>query len=332
MTLHRLRFLSWVVLPFVLFLSGCQKSIHQSSERYVFVANNITLPYWQEARAGFLESADVLGVKADFVGPANYSPADQLRAFQDAVSSKPTGILVSPTRAALFQSAIDRAVELGIPVVCVDSDSPESKRVLFVGTENYRAGIELGTLIMRSMREQGMVVVITVPGQPNLEERLRGVRQVLSAYPRVQITNIIDDQGDPAKAAAQLTELLSAKKQVDAVICLEASGGPGAAQALKQFGVSGKIPMVAMDKNPETLDLVKTGVIVATVAQKPYTMSFYGLKFLDDLNHNIVKEFKDWRTAPTSPLPKFVDTGIAVINEHNVEDFATALVVQRRRY
>lgn len=47
-----------------------------------------------------------------------------------------------------------------------------------------------------------------------------------------------------------------------------------------------------MDDNPETLDWIKRGVISATIGQKPYTMSFYGLKLLDDLHHNAVHEFR----------------------------------------
>jgi ribose transport system substrate-binding protein len=79
-----------------------------------------------------------------------------------------------------------------------------------------------------------------------------------------------------------------------------------------------------MDKNPETLDFIAQGTISATVAQKPYTMSYYGLKFLDDLHHNIVHEFKDWRTAPASPLPSRVDTGTAVIDRDNLAAFRSA--------
>jgi len=33
-------------------------------------------------------------------------------------------------------------------------------------------------------------------------------------------------------------------------------------------------------------------------------MSYYGLKFADDLRHNAVHEFKDWRTAPFLSVAK----------------------------
>ena len=79
--------------------ASCQDSLHTAAERYVFVASNINLPYWQEAKAGFQDAARTLGVKAEFTGPTTYSPDEELKALQDAVATHPTGILVSPARA-----------------------------------------------------------------------------------------------------------------------------------------------------------------------------------------------------------------------------------------
>jgi ribose transport system substrate-binding protein len=70
-------------------------------------------------------------------------------------------------------------------------------------------------------------------------------------------------------------------------------------------------------------------MISMTIGQKPYTMAFYGLRFLDDLHHNVVHEFKDWRTAPVSPLPARVDTGTDVINASNLAAFRAAMRSQQ---
>jgi len=216
-------------------------------------------------------------------------------------------------------------------VICVDSDSPASQRLLFIGTNNFRAGMESGEQIAELMHGHGSLILITIPGQFNLDERARGVQEVLKKYPSVHITNIVNDSGVSQLAADNLSTLLQNKAPMDGILCLEASGGPGAAKALDNVGMAGKIPLVAMDANPETLDGISKGVIAATVAQKPYTMAFYGLRMLDDLHHNVVHQFGDWRTAPTSPLPRVIDTGTAVINAKNVEDFKDALATVAAR-
>ena len=52
--------------------ASCQKSRHEDAERYVFVATNVNLPYWQEAQAGFKDAAQTIGVKVGVAGPATY--------------------------------------------------------------------------------------------------------------------------------------------------------------------------------------------------------------------------------------------------------------------
>jgi ribose transport system substrate-binding protein len=304
-------------------LTSCEPAYHEKEERYVFVASNVNLPYWQEAQAGLTDAAKQMGVKSELTGPEKFDPQEQLRAFQKVVESKPAGILVSVSRPELFQDAINGAIGQGIPVIAVDSDAPASKRVMFVGTDNFRAGGESGKRIAEILKGQGQVVVITIPGQLNVDERLRGVNETLKKYPGIKIVQTIDDKGDPRVANDQVAALLKAKTKIDGIISLEASGGSGAAEALHRLDV--KIPIVGFDKDPETLDWIDRDGITATVTQKPYVMAYYALKFADDLHHNAVHDFKDWRTAPTSPMPNWVDTGTAVVDKSNIKVFREEL-------
>jgi ribose transport system substrate-binding protein len=298
---------------------------HQPEERYLFVAFNTGLPYWQEADAGLTDAAKQLGVKAELTGPAAFSPNDELTAFQQAVAQKPSGILLSASNPEIFKAPIAAAIQQGIPVICVDADSPESSRILFVGTDNFRAGQQSGKRMGELLGGKGNIAVITIPGQYNLEERLRGVNDALKKYPAIKIVKTIDDKGDSRAAYDAISALTQGQDKPNGIICLEASGGAGAADALHRVDLDGKIPIVSFDKDPETLDWIQRGGITATVVQKPYVMSYYGLKFLDDLHHNAVHEFKDWRTAPAAPIPAWVDTGTAIVDKNNLVVFREAL-------
>jgi len=143
---------------------------------------------------------------------------------------------------------------------------------------------------------KGNIAVISIPGQRNLDDRVAGVADALKNFPALKLTKILDDKGDARSAFDQVSELIQKKEKVNGIICLEATGGSGAAEALHRFNMEGKLPIVAFDNDPETLDWIDRGVITATITQKPYVMSYYGLKFLDDLHHNAVHQFKDWRT------------------------------------
>jgi ribose transport system substrate-binding protein len=306
------------------FLTSCQKAYHKPNERYLLVATNIQLPYWAEAAAGFMDAAGEFGVKAEVMGPHRYDPQQELETFKKAVASNPSGILLSPALPQIFVPAINAAIQRGIPVITMDSDAPASRRILFIGTNNVDAGSQAGRHLAELLHGEGDVVIIAIPGQLNQEERLRGAEQALGAYPKIKVIAHLNDQGRSGVADDEVSNLLDQKKKIDGILALEASGGAGAAEVMYRLSIEGKIKIVAFDKSPETLEWISKGVIAGTVAQKPYTMGYYGLTFLDDLHHNAVRLFKDWRTAPASPLPALVITGTAWVNSSNVGAFKAA--------
>ncbi len=321
---HGTTLVSVLIFVGAVLIGACAKPYHEENERYVFVATNINLPYWQEAQAGFLDAAKALGVKGELVGPAGYAPNAELGVFRQIVEEHPAGICLSAARPEIFLEYIDKAVAEGIPVICVDADVPRSKRVLYIGTDNFKAGRE-SLKQMAALVPRGSIAVVTISGQHNLDDRVAGAADALANFPALKLTKVLDDQGDARSAFDQVSELIQKKEKVDGIICLEATGGSGAAGALHRFNMEGKLPIVAFDGDPETLEWIERGAITATVTQKPYVMSYYGLKFLDDLHHNAVHQFKDWRTALAPPMPSSVDTGTVVVDKSNLQLYRETL-------
>jgi len=314
-----------LAVAFCAALAACQEPYHQKEEQYYLISANINLPYWKEAEAGFLDAARTLGVKGELTGPTTYDPHGEVGFFRKIVDQNPAGICLSAARPEIFQAAIDQAIAQGIPVICVDADAPNSKRVLYIGTDNFKAGKESLKQMAALVPGNGSIVVITIPGQRNLDDRVAGVAEALKNFPAIKLTKILDDKGDARGAFDQVSELIQKKEKVDGIICLEATGGSGAAEALHRLSMEGKLPIVAFDGDPETLDWIDRGAITATITQKPYVMSYYGLKFLDDLHHNAVHQFKDWRTALAAPMPTFVDTGTVIVDKSNLKLYREAL-------
>jgi len=327
---HGPRLVSLFVFVGAALIASCSNPYHETNERYVFVATNINLPYWQDAQAGFLDAATALGVKGELVGPTGYAPNAELGTFRQVVEEHPAGICLSAARPEIFQAAINEAIAQGIPVICVDADAPNSKRVLYIGTDNFKAGKESLKQMAALVPGNGSVVVITIPGQRNLDDRMAGVADALKNFPAIKLTKILDDKGDARSAFDQASELIQKKEKVDGIICLEATGGSGAAEALHRLGMEGQLPIVAFDDDPEKLDWIERGAIAATIAQKPYVMSYYGLKFLDDLHHNAVPLSQDWRTALAAPIPAFVDTGTVVVDKNNLKNYREGLPVHAK--
>jgi ribose transport system substrate-binding protein len=315
---------SLLVLTSLLSLLLSCKSGHDSDEYFVLVAANLQVPYWQTAGAGFSKAAMQLRVRSDYLGPNSYDPNAEREALDKAVQQKATGILLAVTDPALLKDSIDKAIAAGIPVVTMDSDSPASRRLFFIGTNNYQAGFSGGQRLAQELKGKGNVVVFTMPDQHNMQDRLRGYRDALDRT-SIKITRVVDIQGDPRIAFDTTTQIIGKERdQVDAFVCLEAQSGKEIAGVLNNYKITGKVVM-AMDTDPETLDWIKRGGIVATIAQKPYTMAFVGMQMLDNLYHHKPSSLDaDWSKDSFAPIPSFVDTGSGLIDKSNVDGFMQA--------
>src|SRR4029077_14915376 len=291
-------------------------SAHDSDEHYIFVAANVQVPYWQAAAAGFSKAGEQMKGQSSFVGPNTYDPKAEREALREAVQKKPTGILLAGTDPALLQDDIDKAILAGIPVITVDSDPPGSKRLFFIGTNNYQAGLTGGQRLAQELKGKGNVVVFTMPEQRNMQDRLRGYRDALERQSGVKVTRVVDIQGDPRIAFDTTTQIIGKEKdQVDAFVCLEAQSGKEVAGVLNSYHITGKVVM-AMDTDPETLEWIQKGGIAAKLAQKPYTMAFVGMQMLDNLYHHKPPSLDtDWSKDSFAPIPSFVDTGSALIDK-----------------
>ena len=312
-----------LIVTLVLPLFSCGNG-HDTDEKYYLVADNIQVPYWQTAHAGFSQAAHDLKVRSEFVGPDTFDPKAQQQAFQDAVQRKPTGILISTADAKLMKDDINKAIAAGIPVLTIDSDAPDSQRLFFIGTNNYEAGFNGGQRLAKELHGKGNVVVFTMPEQANLQERLRGYRDAVAST-QIKFTRMVDIKGDPRVAFDAATEIIGKDKdKVDGFICLEAQGGKEIATVLSNNSVKNKV-VLAMDTDPDTLEWIRRGQIVATISQKPYTMGYVGVMMLDHLYHHKLTNLQmDWAKDSFAPIPAFVDTGSSLVDKSNVDAFIQA--------
>jgi len=311
-----------LLVALVLPLLNCGGSAHELTEAYYLVTVNKKIPYWQTAANGLTQAALELKVQSETFGPDNYDPQAERQDFQRVLKTrKPSGILVSAADSELLRADIDAAIAQGIPVVTMDSDSPGSKRLTFVGTDNYEAGRMGGNIVVKQLQGKGNVVIFTLPEQANLRERLHGYEEVFKAHPGIKVLETIDMKGEASIPFDRTNQFTEKKAPVDAFVCLEAVSCPEVAEVLSRNNVTGKV-VVAMDTDPRTLDWVQKGLINATIAQKPYTMAYFGLKLLDMIHHQKPPSLLvNWAQDTRAPFPAFVDTGATLIDKSNVEVF-----------
>ena len=307
------------VLPAALIvMNGCSSNPHDPAEKYILVADNTKIPYWQSAVRGLNRATADMKVKSELQGPDGHDPQGEHDAFKRAVAEKPSGILISASDVNILGPDINAAVDQGIPVLTIDSDAPDSKRIFFVGTDNYNAGSIGGKLTAKLLGGKGNVVIYTIPSQVNLKDRLAGYQAAFADHTDVKVMQVVDMNGNSDLAFDSAKKLLDSKAKVDAFICLEALACPAVADVVNRASMGGKVKIIAMDTDPGTIDWINKGVISATIAQKPYTMAYYGTKLLGDIHLHPVKQSGSWDQNIFSPYPTFVDTGAFVVDKSNV--------------
>ena len=303
------------------FTMGCEGGRHSQKEIFYLISANTALPYWQTAAAGFKAAGAQYKVTTRVAGPEGYDAQAELAALQKAVAAHPAGILISVADAKVLEPAIDAAVDAGIPVITMDSDAVGSHRLYFIGTNNLEAGRLGGRRVAEKLGGKGRVVFFTIAGQPNTEERLKGFKDVFSSRPEIKIVEVVDIKGDLRSAfdkTMAFTSLTGAQK-VDAFVCLDSASGKMVADAINRSGTTNRL-LVAWDVSQDTLGGIKAGTIDSTVAQKPYTMAYIGLKGLDEIFHAPPKQLnKDYATDSFSQYPVFVDTGTTLVDKSNAD-------------
>ena len=307
----------------LLLLNSCASSPHAADENYILVADNTKIAYWQLAMQGLSHAAAEMKCKSNVLGPDGHDPQAEHDAFKHAVALKPSGILVSAADASILTPDINAALEQNIPVITIDSDAPDSKRLFFVGTDNYSAGMIGGKMTAKLLNNKGNVVIFTIPSQSNLKDRLQGYQSAFADHTDVKVMQVVDMNGNSDMAFDNAKKLLDSKAKIDAFVCLEAIACPAVADVVNRANMAGKVMVIAMDTDPSTVDWINKGVISATIAQKPYTMAYYGTKLLDDIHHHPISPLAgDWNKNIFSPIPTFVDTGAFVVDKTNVGSLA----------
>jgi ribose transport system substrate-binding protein len=287
-----------------------------SSHLYVEVSALGSLDYFYDHKLGMELAGKALGVKTEYVGPADYDMAAMIAVFEQTIARKPNGIVVVGFEPSL-NAIVDKAVSAGIPVVTVDADLPGSGRIAFVGTGNYQAGFQGGKKLGALIRGKGKVALMTKPGQSNLEERIKGYKDALAEHREIEIVQIVDTQSDPTVAAQAAAALLQKYPDIAGIACVEAAGGSGAATAVKEAGKAGKVKIVAMDRGNEVLDHIKNGVISATIVQQTALMPLYAVQILFNINNTRVPITSDNLKAGVSGVPSVIDTGVIIVDEKN---------------
>ena len=296
-------------------------------EVYCVVTSLHQLEFFDALKAGVNAAADDIGATWYVAGPQEWIPDQISQAIDQAVASKVTGIVLhgqSPETGA----AVDNAIKAGIPVIIVNTDI-ESDRLSFIGCNPYQAGFDMGKMMADMIGGSGKVIVSTAisAGQPSALANLQGAKDAMSEYPSIEVVEV-DDTSDANIAATNIGAALQANPDVVGIIGQQAYTGVGAATAVREAGLQGKITIISRDRDAATLELIESGEIAASYAQNSYVEGYIALQWLHAYINGKLKVINDYIGGGVNPLPNVVDSGSIVITKDNAAQFKEKYVYQ----
>ena len=227
-------------------------------------------PFWATVRTGVEAAERQMNVQVDYEAPDVYSLSRMIELVDDAVATKPDGLVVSFPEPGLA-NAIRRAVKAGVPVITINSgsDSVHSLGVLaHVGQPESRAGLAAGRRLARAGVRRALCLNQQV-GNVGLDERCDGLRRAMEAAGGTARVLGIDDQSaaTPEQIAAAVTS-----GRIDGVLATIATGGLLAVDAVAKTRRHPKV--AAFDLGPDTLRALEQGKLLFAVDQQPYLQGY----------------------------------------------------------
>lgn len=276
-------------------------------------------PYWSQVEQGVKAAGKALGIETRFFVPQKEDINAQLQMLESFIAQGFDGIAIAPSDPNAVIPAVKKALELGIPVITLDTDSPESGRYVYIGTDNYQAGYIAGTIMKKILNGKGKVVIGTGSlTAMNSLQRIQGFKDAIKGT-EIKVLDLLNDEEDGARALSLAESALNAHPDLDAFFGVYAYNGPSQALAVKNAGKVGKVKIVCFDTTPDILQYVKEGVINATMGQRPYMMGYLSVVVLYLMN-------KIGVTNTLMMLPKvngdyIIDTGVDVVTPDNLDEY-----------
>jgi len=274
-----------------------------SSQSYVWVAANITDPFYVQGLAGWHAAAKALGVNVSLVGPATADVQQQIADINTAIAAHAAGILVYPIDYTTIGPVLKKALAAGIPVVLGNGDAVDkSIRSAFVGTSNVQFGQTAADLVGSLMHGKGQVGIVTELAL-NHQQRVQGFKEELKAkYPKITVASVVTSDGSPTGEEKAASGLIQGNPGLTAIWTSDAGSGV-VARAVSLAGKAGKLVIVGSDRDPEELQAIKTGEVAATIVQDTYAeeyLSLYDLYWL----HNKTVDVPDTTIDRDYPVTK----------------------------
>lgn len=281
-----------------------------------FVTPLVAHPVWDVARRGFEDAAAEYGFNAKYVGPQTIDPAEMVNQIEIALASNVDAIITMPIAPEAMRPAFKECVNAGVPVVFAGAEDPESDCLGFVGTNELVLGTNGAEAIMEKMAGEPIKCHI-MQSTMDASFAIKTRDAYLAAFENYEgeFELVLNEacNSDTMIAMEHYQNALTAHPEINVLVGVCGEAGAAAAKVCRELGRD-DILIMAIDDIEETLDLIRSGDIWATMAQNFYK-----------IGHESARIAYEYLSAGTEP-PYNTDSGSMCVTLDNIDVYMESLM------
>jgi len=205
-----------------------------------------------------------------------YSALEQLDALRKLEDVQI--ILISPLNEPEVTAKINSLTENGAAVITLNSDIEYSKRLLHVGCNYHASGCTAAGILGLTLGSGTVGIVTGSLRMLGHRQRVKGFLEELGLrFPNIKNAWLIENNDDDKKSYDAVKNRLSKEPAISAVYFC-AGGVFGGVNAIQEVLSSALPIIIACDDIPQTLELVKSGQIMATICQEPFRQGYEAMR------------------------------------------------------
>ena len=266
-------------------------------------------PFYTSVSCGGAEAAKRLGVTFDAQGPAQYTPALQLRVLNAVIASQPDGILFTADDPVALTATLIEAKERGIKIISIDGDVRDMSVALSnLQSDNYLGGQRAAQILAELIGDKGKVVaMMNSPAANVAQQRLFGFQDELAKHAGITYLGVQYSNNQTAKAASIITATVAANPDLAGVFTITTNNTEGAVTGVREAGMDGRIKIVGFDTSDPIVEAIRKGVVAADVVQFPYGIGQMGVELMANALEGKAIE-RQVKTPFVVATPQNVDT------------------------
>lgn len=247
---------------------------------------SIATPTMQMVLAGVEKAAEELksfGVTTLIRKHYTIDKAVELAAIEEFVAEGCQAIALTPVTDPEVVRKVDELMDAGIPVVVFNGELAESKRLCYVGMDNYVGGKIFGAMMGNMLPNGGKVLPMTAHLANYAHYiRARGFMEVIQAdFPKIELLPL-QACFDNDEFAYEITKMTLLEHPDLAGVYSASHGTQGACRAIEEAGRTGSIRVFTFDSNPPNVIDLQEGRITLLIDQGAKVQGYRALHILYD--------------------------------------------------